>query len=154
MVAIDILKKQRTLIHKAISAMPEELLFAIPAVRKNNIAWNLGHIVTIQQTITYGLCKQTPRIPEFYRAWYFRDTSPANWDGQPNIPQLLQDLQELPALFEQDLREGKLTGFEPYTTVTGIHLATLEEAIGFNNFHEGIHFGIIMAIRKELEVAG
>jgi hypothetical protein len=151
MTTIDTLKKQRDFIHRNVTAIPEELLLKIPRFRKNNIVWNLGHIVTVQQTVTYGLSKAPLRVPEHYYAWYFRDTSPADWTGQPDVPKLLEDLLSLPEQFEKDYNDGVFSGFTPYTTVTGVYLASIEEAIAFSNFHEGIHTGIIFSIQKELE---
>ena len=150
MTEITTLKKQRALIHKVVSSIAPNDLIAIPAFRSNNIAWNLGHIVTVQQTLTYGLSGLPLNLPENYRAWYFRDTSPANWSGEPDVARLLEELLRLPELIEQDYAEGKFANFQPYTTVTGVSLNTVEEAMGFNNFHEGIHLGIIFSIRKEL----
>lgn len=150
MTEIATLKKQRALIYKTVSGLTQEEWLGIPAFRKNNIAWNLGHIVTVQQTLTYGLSGQALHVPEEYRARYFRDTSPENWTGQPDLPRLLEELVTLPEVFEKDYADGKFAGFQPYTTVTGVSLNTIEEAMGFNNFHEGIHLGIIFSIRKEL----
>ena len=43
---------------------------------------------------------------------------------------------------------GKFVAFTTYETHIGFHLATFEEAINFNNYHEGIHLGFMMNIRK------
>ena len=44
----------------------------------------------------------------------------------------------------------KYANFQTYTTVTGVYLGSVEEAMGFNNFHEGLHFGVMLSIIKEL----
>lgn len=150
MTEITTLKKQRALIHKVVSGLGEEELLAVPACRKNNIAWNLGHIVTVQQALAYRLAGLPMNTPDEYMAWYFRDTSPADWSGTPDVPRLLEELLHLPEVLEADYAAGKFTSFQPYTTTTGVSLGTTEEALGFNNFHEGIHLGIIFSIHKEL----
>jgi len=47
---------------------------------------------------------------------------------------------------------GKRFGkaFQPYATSYGIQLNTIEEAIRFNNIHEGMHLGYILAQRRSL----
>ncbi len=35
-------------------------------------------------------------------------------------------------------------------TSAGIRLESVEDAIAFNNFHEGIHLGYVMALKKAL----
>lgn len=150
MTEIATLKKQRALIYKTVAGLSQEEWLTIPAFRKNNIAWNLGHIVTVQQTLTYGLSCLPLHVNEDYRSWYFRDTSPENWAAAPDLPRLLEELMTLPEIIEADYAAGKFVDFQPYTTVTGVSLNTIEEAMGFNNFHEGIHLGVIFSIRKEL----
>ena len=150
MTEISTLKKQRVLIHKTLSALGEDQLLTIPPVRRNNIAWNLGHIVTVQQALTCGLSGLPLNVAPEYMKCYFRDTSPADWTSQPNVPKLLEELMALPDITEADYTAGKYANFQTYTTVTGVYLGSVEEAMGFNNFHEGLHFGVMLSILKEL----
>ncbi|MBI1319859.1 MAG: DinB family protein [Candidatus Hydrogenedens sp.] len=144
------LRLQRQLIHKLVSSFSQEELFTILPYRRNNIAWNLGHIVTIEQALTYGLSGAAWNLPDHYRAWYLRDTSPADWTGEPDVPRLLDELMTLPDKTEADYHADAFANYKPITTSTGAYLDTVETAIGFNNFHEGMHTGFIMAIQKEL----
>ncbi len=150
MTEFSTLKKQRQLIHKVVSGLSREEQLAIPSCRKNNIAWNLAHIITVQQGLAYGLTGNPMNIPDEYRTWYFRDTSPADWTQEPDVPRLLEELLSLPDQTEADYASGKIANFMPYTTSTGVLLESIEDALGFNNFHEGIHFGMILSIRKEI----
>ena len=51
-----------------------------------------------------------------------------------------------------DYNNGKFTDFQEYVlSTTGNTLTKVEEAISFNLFHEGIHFGYIMALVKALK---
>ena len=38
--------------------------------------------------------------------------------------------------------------FRALTTSRGFELNTLEDAIAFNNFHEGLHIGSVMSLLK------
>ncbi|MEM8908542.1 MAG: hypothetical protein AAGD05_11895 [Bacteroidota bacterium] len=48
----------------------------------------------------------------------------------------------------QDLQSGRFQSFEPYQTSYGLNLTDLESAIAFNNIHENLHLGTMMALRK------
>jgi len=51
-------------------------------------------------------------------------------------------------LLEKDHAAGKFKSFQPYKTSAGVPLNDVEDAIAFNHFHEGIHLGYILALRK------
>lgn len=142
---------QRDLIVRMTEALPGELLFAVPEGRKNNIAWNLGHIVTVQQQLVYSLSGLPIGVPEHYPALFGKDTSPENWPEPPEMAEIFSLLRSTADGFEADRAAGKFTQFQPYTmSLTGITVSTLEEAADFNVFHEGIHFGIIFTLMREL----
>ena len=61
------------------------------------------------------------------------------------------DFLEIPRFVEklrEDYAQGHFTTYETYQTSTGFVLASIEDAIAFNNFHEGIHLGYILALRR------
>ena len=51
---------------------------------------------------------------------------------------------------KEDYEKGVFNSFQPYTTSTNSTLKSFEEAMEFNNFHEGIHLGYILALKKSL----
>ena len=150
MVDLVVLEKQRGLITGALTDVTDGEWFAIPRGRRNNLAWNLAHIVTVQQVLSYGLSQMPLCVPEEYRKLYARDTSPEAWTSPPDVLVLLEQLRTLPARTREDYDAGRFAGFQPYTTGTGIRMDSVEEAMAFNNFHEGIHLGIMMSIKREL----
>ena len=54
----------------------------------------------------------------------------------------------LPDTLEEDYNEGIFETYTAYSTSVGVELDSIEKAIAFNNYHEGIHLGIILAIKK------
>jgi hypothetical protein len=54
------------------------------------------------------------------------------------------------ALPEKTVRCSVFKEYHPYQTKTGFHLGTWKEAMEFNNYHEGIHLGIMMSIKKHI----
>ncbi len=49
---------------------------------------------------------------------------------------------------KKDLEKGIFTSYSEYPTSTGYVLNNVQDAIAFNNFHEAIHTGVMMGIRK------
>lgn len=57
-------------------------------------------------------------------------------------------------LFEQieptirDFNNKEFVRYQERTTGTGFHLTSIYDAFEWNNFHEGLHLGYMMSIRK------
>lgn len=123
---------------------------AMPNGFDNNIAWNVGHLIVVQQLLCYQLSGVPMHISKDQVRMYKTGTSPADWTESPNIPQLQTQLIEMPKLFAEDLAANKFKKYRQYTTSTGITLTSLDDAVAFNHFHEGLHAGFILAIRNFL----
>ncbi len=148
MEAINILKKTRQLTHQAVSELSHEAYLTIPPGFDNNIAWNVGHIIVVQELLSYKLCGVEMAVSEEQVAMFKNGTSPADWQREPDVPHLLEQLLALPQRLEADYRSGVFSKFQPFTTSTGVYLPTLAEALVFINFHEGLHLGFILALKN------
>ena len=148
---IDVLKQDRGLIAHAIGSLSNDQLSMVPGGHSNNILWNLGHIVVVQQQLHYLLSGIDMYVAEDFVAQFARDTSPADWATLPDIDAVKSLLVELPGRLEEDYAAGRFDNYKEYTTANGIVLATLEDAFAFNHFHEGVHTGIILSLRKRIE---
>lgn len=146
--SINILIQDRHLIQQAVAGLSDRQMLTIPPGFDNNIAWNLGHIVVVQQLLHYRLCGLDMAVSDQQIAMFKTGTSPADWPIEPDIASLPALLSELPQKLLVDYQTGRFGDFTPFTTSTGIYLETLEEAIAFNNFHEGLHLGFILALRN------
>lgn len=51
---------------------------------------------------------------------------------------------------ELDFYNKRFVTFNERMTGTGFHLSSLKDAFEFNNYHEGLHLGCMMNIRKFL----
>ena len=49
---------------------------------------------------------------------------------------------------KEDYQKGLFKKYNAYTVSTTSTLTNINEALAFNNFHEGIHFGYILAMKK------
>ncbi|MDE0464579.1 MAG: DinB family protein, partial [Caldilineaceae bacterium] len=78
-VAVGIHRQIRSSIHTAVEGLSAEQLHAMPDGFDNNIAWNLGHIMVVQQRILYGSSGLPLSVSEETMPMYLPDTSPADW---------------------------------------------------------------------------
>lgn len=119
----------------------------IPKGFSNNLIWNIGHIIVSQQGLVYRLSglpmNISPEIMEKYK-----NGSKPTATTQEEIEELKVLLFSLLNQTKEDYANGKFTSYNEYTTGTGFHLANLKDAMEFNNYHEGIHLGFMMNIRK------
>lgn len=127
-----------------------EQINKVPDAFKNNLIWNFGHIICTQQILCYKLAGLSPNIEAELIDKYKKGSAPDGLASQQEFEFLkslaLSNIDKL----ESDYKEGKFSNYTPYETSYGIKLNSIEEAIAFNNVHEGLHFGYSMALRKHL----
>ncbi|WP_369048196.1 DinB family protein [Tenacibaculum sp. UWU-22] len=146
---ISVLKKSRELILNAIDGLTLEQIHKIPSSFNNNIAWNVGHIVVTQQLLHYKLSNLSCLIPDNLIEKYKKGTKPNNETfTQVEFDEIKELLIGLPDTLEEDYNAQIFKEYDEYKTSTGFVLDSIESAIAFNNFHEGIHYGAILALKK------
>jgi hypothetical protein len=145
---LDFIRQPRLKILDTLKAFDIEQLNVIPKGFNNNIIWNLGHMIAAQQ----GLCYKRSGLPTFVDEAFFQAYKPeskpthkVDEQGFENMKSLLfTSLDQLEKDFNANLF-GNYTGF---MTRYGIELPNVNDAIAFLPFHEGMHIGYIMAMRK------
>lgn len=145
---IKLIKKERELIFNGIENLSDEQLLIIPEAHKNNILWNLGHIIVVQQLLHYMLSKLEMHVSKDFVSDFRTGTSPDIWKQNPDIKQVKSFFMDLPDKFLEEYQSGLFKEFRPYRTSTGVELNSFDEAIAFNHFHEGTHAGIILKLKK------
>ncbi|MFC4267662.1 DinB family protein [Polaribacter marinivivus] len=146
----DILRKSRELVVKELEGLSMDQIHKIPEGFKNNIAWNVAHLVVTQQLLHYKLsglnCLCTDELIEAHR----KGTAPTKTFTEEEFEEVVELLLGLPDTLQEDYEAGIFENYIEYPTSTGFTLTSIENAIPFNNFHEGIHYGIIRSIKKFL----
>jgi hypothetical protein len=130
---------------------PEELN-KIPAGFNNNIIWNAAHIIVAQQGLVYRGAGQPMHISNEMANRYKPGTKP---EGILNIEEIEEIKTLLTSLIDQtekDLEYMSDWTYNERTTSTGFHLGSIQDALEFNNYHEGLHLGYILSLRKFLHV--
>jgi len=125
-----------------------EQLNTIPQGFSNNLIWNIGHIIVAQQGLVYRPSGLPMNISDELYARYKPGTKPTTADTQETVDLFKKLLPSLITQTKYDYDKGIFGNYKEYTTLTGFHLASVKEAIDFNNYHEGLHLGLMMNIRK------
>lgn len=141
-----IVTQNRKLLYHYLNNTPENVLFTIPEGFNNNIWWNIAHVVVTQQLLVYGLSGKPLPISDELVAKYRKGTFPQGQPTSAEVEELTSLLFELPQQTEKDYENGVFKDFKPYMTTPKVELKSVEDAIAFNSFHEGLHLGSIMAL--------
>ncbi|MDG1528713.1 MAG: DinB family protein [Polaribacter sp.] len=144
----EILIKSRELVLKVIDDLTIEQVNEIPKGFKNNIAWNVAHLVVTQQLLHYRMSNVNCLIPEDLITHFRKGTYPDREFNDEEFDEVKDLFIALPETLIEDYEAGIFEEYEEYQTSTGFVLNSLDTAIAFNNYHEGLHLGIIRSIKK------
>lgn len=145
---IDAIRKTRTYLLDLTKELSLEQLNKIPTGFNNNIIWNLGHLVAAQQGVCYMRAGLKPRIDEELFNKYKPGSKPENVVNEQEVNKIQELLLSTLNVLEKDYDAGLWTGYNAWTTRYGIELKSINEALQFLNFHEGLHSGYIMALKR------
>ena len=143
-------QQNRVLLSKFIDKFSLEQLNTVPKGFKNSIFWNIAHTVVTQQLLTYGLSGQPLLIQDQLVAHYKKGTVTVHKANKKELEEIQSLLLTTLEQTKIDYDNGYFKNFTPYTTSLKVTLSTIEEAIRFNVFHEGIHLGYILAMKNYL----
>lgn len=143
-----ILAATRALISRTIEGLSLEQLIHIPEGYNNNIAWNFGHVLVTQKLLTYGLSKENMGLSDDILAVFRKGAKPEFKFDIDTIKYFKENYSTSVDLLKEDYENHLFDNFSPYQTSYGPTLQNIEEAIVFNNTHEALHLGYIMAMKK------
>jgi hypothetical protein len=149
---LSILRITRNNYLKALEGISLENLNKIPDGYNNNLIWNAAHAVVTQQLLCYALSGVEVKLPNEIIANYRKGSKPTQSLTEAEVAQVMGWLKESVDWLEEDLEKGIFKEYKEYPTSYGITLSSLEEAIIFNNVHEGMHLGYIIALKKHLKI--
>jgi len=147
----DLLTQGRKNLLGLLRSFSDEQLNLVPPGFKNNLIWNLGHIIVSQQIICYKYSGITPVIPSRYIDLFKKGTAPDGSIQHEDIAILKELAIDTVVKLSEDFQNGIFKEYEGFQSQYGVRLSTIEDAIVFNNTHEGIHLGYIMALIKSMK---
>lgn len=147
---LEALNSTRENVRKVLSKFSLEQINKIPDGFNNNLIWNYGHIIVTQQLLCYKLSNLAMSIDQDMIKRYAKGSQPSDTLDQDEFT-ILQNLDsKLVQQLELDYKNEVFKTYNPYTTSYGVTISNIENAITFNNIHEGHHFGNILSMRKLL----
>ncbi len=151
---IEYLNQARTMCLKVIDGLSFEALCRIPEGFNNSILWNIGHLAVTQQLLCYKNSGLPMHIKDQEIIDGFRKGSkPKTEYTQEEWQTLLDFFKTLPSKLEEDFESSMFKNYDSYLTSFGVLLSNIEEAITFNNVHEGMHLGYIMALKRAISAS-
>jgi uncharacterized damage-inducible protein DinB len=141
-------KVSRNNILKIIESLNTEQLNTIPTSFNNNIVWHLGHLLATQQLLIYRLSDTEVIITDNIIDEFRKGTKPERFYNEEDIEELKSIFIEVIDRTEQDYNLEVMNQYKEYPTSYGLILKNIDEALEFNNIHEGLHMGYIMAMKK------
>ncbi len=114
----------------------------------NNLIWNIGHIIVSQQKLVYKGSNLQGYISDELLNKYQSGTKPTAPVSEKERDELRMLLTSLIEKTKTDFAKGIFVSYNERTTGTGFHIASIQDALECNNYHEGLHLGYMMSIRK------
>lgn len=147
---IERIRQSRIHLLKLIENLTAEELNKIPPGFNNNVIWNLGHLISAQQSICYLRSGVKPFVDEPFVTLYSRGTKPGGYVSESNVAEMKLLFLDVIDRFGKDYDAGMFSASPAWTTGYGIEISNIDDAINFDLFHEGLHRGYIMALKRML----
>ncbi|MBL4625278.1 MAG: DinB family protein [Flavobacteriales bacterium] len=146
----DIQQATRANILNAIEGLSIAQLNQIPKGFNNNIIWNVAHILVTQQLLVYGLSGLPFSIDNSLIEQFRKGTSVSNPIPKSEVDNIKFLFLTTIKVCQEDYESGLFQTYKSYTTSYNITLEKAEDGLLFNNIHEGLHYGYIMAMKKSI----
>ncbi len=125
-----------------------EELNKIPEGFSNNLIWNIGHIIVVQQLLVYKLSGLPTMVSNEMIEKYQKGTKPEHNVTQEEVDEIKVLLFSTLEKTKSDFAENLFQNYIEFTSMSGFTMKSAANAIEFNNYHEAMHTGIMMQIRK------
>lgn len=146
--AFDITLTGRKVLSQFLENYTLEQLNKIPPGFNNNLIWNIAHIIVVQQMLVYKLSGLPMMISDEMAAKYQKGTRPERDLTQEEVDEIKALLFITIDQTQQDHINKIFETYRPFANNLGFTLRNVEDAISFNYYHEAMHTGMMMSIRK------
>jgi hypothetical protein len=110
----DILSQSRGNLLALLAPFTDDQLNQIPSGFKNNLAWNLGHVIVSQQLLCYKLSRLPLTIPQELVEQFRRGTIPLNPLSDQEINRLKSLATQTAVKFREDYNNGLFKEYQGY----------------------------------------
>lgn len=145
---IDRIKKIRLFLLGLVKDISVDQLNEIPAGFNNNIVWNVGHLIAAQQGVCYVRAAVKPVVDEKYILPYKSGTKPEQFVNENEVEIIKELLLSSLDRFETDYDNNVFENYSTWSTRYGVELTGIDDALEFLMYHEGLHSGTVMALKR------
>ena len=150
---IEKIKNFRLFLLKQIEDLSTQQLNEIPSGFKNNIIWNLGHMICTQQNMCYVKAGLPIVVEDKYFTPYMPGTKPEIFTEEEEIKNIkklfITSIDRILADFDKILFENYSPSIA-IKKVYGFEINNIDRALEYLLHHEGLHAGYIFAIKHLL----
>ncbi|WP_298221493.1 DinB family protein [Flavobacterium sp.] len=125
-----------------------EQLNKVPEGFNNNLIWNIGHIIVVQQMLVYKLSGLPMMVSNEMLEKYKRGTKPESEVSQAEVDEIQSLLFETINQTKADFNANIFKTYNEFTSLSGFTMRNAEDAMAFNYYHEAMHIGMMMSLRK------
>ena len=144
----EITRTSRKVLSQFLEKYTLEQLNTIPQGFNNNLIWNIGHIIVVQQMLVYNLSGLPMMVSSEMIEKFKKGTRPEHNADQNEIDEMKHLLFATIDHSEVDFKNKIFKTYQEFTTMSGFTIKSAEDAMAFNYYHEGVHTGMMMQIRK------
>ncbi len=145
----DVLSNTREQLIAILEKISLEDLNKIPENFNNNIIWNVGHILVSEHLLVHKLSGLPTTLSDDMINTYRKGTKPERDVAQEEVNEMKRLLLSTIEKTKEDYKNNIFKNYNEYTvSTTGNTLRQVDDAIQFALYHEGLHIGYIMALRK------
>lgn len=146
--SLEVLGVTRNNVINLIDQIPYEQLIVVPQGYNNSIIWNAVHNLTTQQLLCYKLSGLKLRVPDLFVSGFVKGDKGDQIISKSQLDDFKEVYRDSIEILRSDYNSGEFKSFTEYTTSYNITLKSIEDVINFNNTHEGLHLGYMMALKK------
>jgi len=142
--------QNRKILYRILKNTPNEELLIIPKGFRNNIYWNIAHVVVTQQLLTYERSNLQMHLPTSMIEKFRKGSVPDGQGTQEEFDELSAYLFSTIELTQADFEANVFKTYDQFTTATNSEIKSVSDALAFNLFHEGLHLGVILSLQKAI----
>ncbi|MBB6674706.1 DinB family protein [Cohnella nanjingensis] len=141
---------------KFMEGISEDEADRIPEGFRNSLRWQFGHIYVVLERFAFQSLGLPLHRPNGFKELFEYGTSPLDAPSSARVP-TLPELETLLRGQIERIRETLGHRLEetidpPYRTSAGMRLASPEQFLSFNLYHEGMHISMIKVYRRLLSI--
>jgi hypothetical protein len=145
---IETIRKTRTNLLEQIKNLSNEEFNRVAEGFNNNIIWNLGHMIATQQGICYKRAGLPTMISDDFWEKFRSGSKPEGKISEDEIAKIRELLFTTLDKLQTDYDEKIFEKYTAWSTRSAVQIASIDDGIEFLQFHEGLHQGTILAIKR------